>query len=222
MEYWEKHKKAVIKYAKSTKPQALRDAIHVLSREAATFNPVIAKAIYDIYAEDGNVLDPFSGWGDRAIGALGSPRVKKYIGVDANPNLKLGYQRLKEELDHDDKITFNIQDIRSFDTDEKFDLIFTSPPYYDFEVYSDEESQSITGFNTYEEWYKGFMVPILTKLAQFLTPGGRLILHIGATNRTKTFHTDTIGTLKQIGLTMVQEIHCITKGKPYVPIWVFQ
>ena len=37
-----------------------------------------------------------------------------------------------------------------------FDLVFTSPPYFAKEAYSDDEEQSYKKFNQYETWVEGF------------------------------------------------------------------
>ena len=45
--------------------------------------------------------------------------------------------------------------------DKYYDMCLTSPPYYDLEVYSHEESQSIKRYNTYEKWLNEFIKPVI-------------------------------------------------------------
>ena len=60
----------------------------------------------------------------------------------------------------------------------KVDLVFTSPPYFDAEGYSDDESQSNIKFPLYEEWREGFLRPTLETAVEWLTPGRPLIWNI--------------------------------------------
>ena len=45
--------------------------------------------------------------------------------------------------------------------DKRYDMCLTSPPYYDLEVYSHEDSQSIKSYNTYDEWLNKFIKPVI-------------------------------------------------------------
>ena len=45
--------------------------------------------------------------------------------------------------------------------EKRFDMCLTSPPYYDLEVYSHEETQSIQKFKSYDEWINEFIKPII-------------------------------------------------------------
>ena len=50
-----------------------------------------------------------------------------------------------------------------------FDCCITSPPYYDLEIYSNEETQSINKFQTYESWLENFIDPIIKYVTEHCT-----------------------------------------------------
>ena len=126
-------------------------------------------------------LDISAGWGDRLISALLSPYVQVYCGVDPNPCLHPGYKSIIKHLDptHQKTCTL-IQD--GFETatlpDTKFDLVFSSPPFFNLEVYSKEKTDSLTKYNNMEAWFVGFLIPSITKSLDYLAPGGYLVLYI--------------------------------------------
>ena len=60
----------------------------------------------------------------------------------------------------------------------KVDLIFTSPPYFDLERYSDETTQSSFRFPSLSEWLEGFVFQTLRRSVRCLKPGGHLALNV--------------------------------------------
>ena len=123
--------------------------------EPSVFSAFLAKAVFDWFKPE-TVFDPCAGWGARAIGALAAKSVKCYVATDINEKLfetlpvGFGYQNLKRELDREDKLAFFNCSILDFDPTkskptvpnesgkipEQYDMIFTSPPFYDFEIYN--------------------------------------------------------------------------------------
>ena len=53
-----------------------------------------------------------------------------------------------------------------------FDSIFTSPPYFDVEKYSDEETQSYKRYTTIDSWNKNFLHKTIGKLIPTLKKDG--------------------------------------------------
>jgi DNA modification methylase len=60
----------------------------------------------------------------------------------------------------------------------KFDLIFTSPPYFDREIYSIEDTQSCMRYPKYQDWRDKFLFKVLDKCVTVLLKGGHLIINI--------------------------------------------
>jgi hypothetical protein len=92
-----------------------------------------------------SVLDPFAGFGGRMVGSL--IKGYNYIGIDSNVNLKESYDALlnTEYFNLDiSKVTMIFDDCLNIDyTKYKYDVIFTSPIYYNIEVYENMEKKTI-------------------------------------------------------------------------------
>ena len=59
-----------------------------------------------------------------------------------------------------------------------FDLVFTSPPYFQLEIYSDQPTQSDKQYKTEEEWLKGFMFKSIENINKLLKIDGYFVLII--------------------------------------------
>lgn len=46
-----------------------------------------------------------------------------------------------------------------------YDLVLTSPPYYNLEVYSSEDTQSENRYNSYADWLKQWFEPLVLSTA---------------------------------------------------------
>src|SRR5690606_9365845 len=58
------------------------------------------------------------------------------------------------------------------------DLVFSSPPFFDLEIYSDSVEDSYKKYNQESSWYDGFLIPSLRKAASLLIKGGHMVLYI--------------------------------------------
>ena len=140
------------------------------------------------------IFDPCAGWSDRLVGALASGNmVSHYIGVDPNLALIPGQKRVVElcpstvVTHHIPKCAEDIED-EDFGAYKKmlFDLVFTSPPFFNKEHYSDCDCQSIKRYcdpgrplkDNLECWLERFLFPMLEKAWLRLKPGGFLAIHI--------------------------------------------
>lgn len=104
------------------------------------FDPALAELMYRWFCPDGGkILDPFAGGSVRGIVAnkLGF----KYTGIDireeqVQSNFDQGVRILGEDCPN--WIAGDSEEVLSkFDSNIKYDFIFTCPPYLDLEVYSD-------------------------------------------------------------------------------------
>ena len=59
-----------------------------------------------------------------------------------------------------------------------FDLICTSPPYFDLEKYSDDKNQSIKRYPDFETWYNKFLLNCLNQCIKKLNHTGILAINI--------------------------------------------
>ena len=148
------------------------------------FPPFVARQIYQKYAsgkKNISVLDPCCGWGGRMIGCASIPNTT-YVGCEPCTETYEGLVKLGVWL-KTLQPTFNFviyqKPFEDFMTDEKFDIALTSPPYYNTEKYSDEETNSLNRYKTYEEWVEGFYEPLILNTVGYLNEGGVFILNVG-------------------------------------------
>ena len=102
------------------------------------FRPLMAMEVYTMFKPT-CVLDFTCGWGGRLLGACVLD-VPQYIGIDSNKHLAKPYHSLttflKEQGAKTD-IQLFFEDALTFDYSTlKYNMVFTSPPYYDLEIYS--------------------------------------------------------------------------------------
>jgi hypothetical protein len=196
-------------------PYDMRERLYEHVREPTQFKISIAKAIIDGHCKKGICMDPCMGWGDRLIAALCSD-IAKYIGFDPNTHLENGYNSIIQDANSTVQTELYIEPFSDKGYDN-VDLVFTSPPFFDLEVYTNQETQSIHNVKTYKEWLKVFYYPMLDVAWQSLKKGGKLILYIGDTKCTPTFVKDTIdyiqgGTYQQIFLSKRMSFEMWTKN----------
>lgn len=152
--------------------------------KVANFCPKNARDIYQRYFPNQTklrILDTSAGFGSRMSAALLTNNY--YIGIDPNTPLmkKLNEygQFLKENklTDCDFKLFCKGSEEHIPMLDGKIDLMFTSPPYFDLEIYTDEETQSIN-YGNYENWTKYFAEPTIKNIFKYLKVGGYAMINI--------------------------------------------
>jgi len=112
------------------------------------FKPAVAKMLYKRYNVK-KTFDPSAGWGARAIAAVACG--VEYYATDPLTSSKVNnlitfFNGKGTVFNSGSEIQETYKDIPTVD------FIFTSPPYFNLEVYSDNSSQSIESFPNYSEW----------------------------------------------------------------------
>lgn len=167
---------------KEINPQVLRTIISLRKYIAAQFRPSAAKAIYDYFQAE-TVLDFSMGWGDRILGAHASEYVKKYVGFDPNVNLLPAYaMQIKHYNSIGKPMEFSIYphcaEEPTLLTRDKFDLVFTSPPYFDKEKYDQSLNQSYIKYKAFDSWMQNFLFKAIDLRTTGLKSGGHLVINI--------------------------------------------
>jgi 16S rRNA G966 N2-methylase RsmD len=121
----------------------------------------------------GRVLDPCMGWGGRLLGSVASGA--EYVGFDPNTETFRHLNEMVEFLGIQHKVRLICDDALNMDSYDlgKFDVVLTSPPYFDLEVYSHETTQSVASRTTYEAWNNGFLAPLIQKSVAHLNENGK-------------------------------------------------
>ena len=146
------------------------ETIQINKGSVCFFTPVNAKYIYTKYNAT-SVLDPTAGWGGRLLGA--SSMNIKYTGFDTNINLKKGYDKMIEDLDLKNVSMF-YENSLSYDFNNlEYDLVLTSPPYYNLELYD-----NMNPFKDEDDFYNNFLIPLMIKCYVHLQAGGKSCFNI--------------------------------------------
>lgn len=156
----------------------LRSCITLRKYVASQYKPSAAKAIYEKYVSE-NVLDFSSGWGDRLSGFCAAETTRSYTGVDPNENLFQGYSEQIKAYNSGKEIRMLQGCSENIDLGNRsFDTIFTSPPYYNIERYTQELSQSFAAYRKLEDWNTHYMGATIENVWKHLEVGGHLIINI--------------------------------------------
>ena len=153
------------------------------------------------------VFDPFAGHGDRALLYM-EYGCRTYIGNDTNANewnflnsnlitLINKYKKFGQ------KCEVRIKDSMIYEPEleNKVDFVYTSPPYFDFEIY-DGFAEQIQNMKTYDDFHREFSVPIFTNVYKYMKDGGIVILQ---TEKDKKLKQKWIDMMISVGFKNITE-----------------
>ena len=165
----------------------LRTMIGLRKYICAQFKPNVAKALYDLFKAR-NVLDFSMGWGDRLAGFYASQNTELYVGVDPRRENHPIYQKQSDfyhsmltMFESDKKVDFYSEAAEDFYYDgyeNTFDIVFTSPPYFNVERYSYDDNQSWVRYKNIDSWNYQFLQKSLDNIIPTLKSGGKLCINI--------------------------------------------
>jgi hypothetical protein len=127
----------------------------------------------------GSVLDPCAGWGGRMLGTVSYGA--HYTAFEPNTETYSNLTKLIEFLDIGNKVTLICDDalnIKKYNL-PKVDMVLTSPPYFDLEIYTDQPTQSIANTSSYTDWSTKFLREIIHLGIDHLNPGGVSCWNVG-------------------------------------------
>ena len=140
-------------------------ALTLGTQACSNFRPGIALKYYKDFCKEGDViLDTSTGYGGRLIGFIAFGKASTYIGIDPNTETCIGNTRLAADLGVLEKVSIFCSPVEDLDPlllKERCDFAFTSPPYFNREIYSNEETQSYKRYLTVETWVEKFLKAML-------------------------------------------------------------
>ena len=181
-----------------------------------------------------NIYDPSSGWGGRILGAMSSLKRIHYIGTDPNTDNfidELGITRYEYVANffnskaletnnfwEEEKNTYHLfqegsehignhPDFQQYKG--KLDMVFTSPPYFDREQYSDDDEQSFKAYPMYSDWRDNFLKPTLTNAYESLRSDRYLLWNIADIK----LNGDNFHPLEQDSIDIIESLGGVYKGK---------
>lgn len=214
---WQRRKKLWI--SKGIKSEIGRDVsvinMDTKSREnnsveyVSVFDPALCEVLYHWFCpHEGKILDPFAGGSVRGIVAnyLGY----KYTGIDIRQEqIESNREQALDILPINNQPQWYVGDSNKVLEDkwqEKFDFVFSCPPYADLEVYSDLDGDiSNKPYKQFLELYES----IIEKSCKHLKNGGYACFVVGEV-RDKNgnyigFVPDTINAFKKCGMNFYNE-----------------
>ena len=171
----------------SITPHNLRETIYKMAKECTSHRPSNIMSMIQLFNSK-SVLDISSGWGDRLIGAMASN--VNYLGVDPNKCLHEGYNNIINEFKQYtdkhyqvlegefEKIDFHDLYNKKIIKNITFDLVYTSPPYFDLEIYTDKSPQSTSNYSEEDQWFNLFLKVALKNAWNLLQDNGVMAINI--------------------------------------------
>lgn len=148
---------------------------------AMQFRPAAAREIYSYYGAK-NILDFSAGWGDRLCGFYATPTAESYIGIDPNVAVYENYHKqdifYSKLIGKKNTMFLNMPAEEVGLPPEIVDFVFTSPPYFNCEIYTRDDTQSENRYDNLKNWLDGFLKPTLSMAYYALKPGGIIALNI--------------------------------------------
>ena len=174
-------------------PKVVRDCIYESSKDADGIKEstqfkislavsVIKKclSIVGVAPHEASLLDISAGWGDRLISAI-SLDVANYVACDPNTTLREGHRKIIDTFARGSdryRVIYEPFESASLPPTIEYDLVFTSPPFFDLEVYTKDTNQSVATHEGPINWLVGFLFKSLEKAWKVLKVGGIMAIHI--------------------------------------------
>jgi SAM-dependent methyltransferase len=209
--------RAVIRRSLSVWPErhganasCLRKMLKTYSNCAAVsnFKPSVARAIIHKFSSPGDTVIDFSaGFGGRLLGCLTLPR--RYIGIEPS---KMQVRGLKRCIDTVCRLGASAgvaeircgcaEDLMPTVDSESSALVFSSPPYHDWEKYSFQKTQSFVRYPSYSEWLDKFLRPVVEQSYRVLRNGGYLAVNVPNGSQRLSLAEDLEDLAKAAGFTL--------------------
>ena len=205
-------------------PTAMRRALELVTGEnIQNFKPQNARALVEELCPVmwGNIYDYSAGYGGRLLG-IGSSNMKyNYIGIDPNSETIKYLNFFNECIDEAVGVKGTIiQNVSEEFVPNDIDLAFSSPPYFNLEKYSDEDTQCMVRYSTLDQWFSGYAEPTIENIYKGLNKDGIFATNIAdyKTYGKKTYKVvdDWITISERIGFKHVGTIKMMLNTRPGV------
>jgi|TARA_B110000908_G_C10247267_1_gene449580 DNA modification methylase len=177
---------------------------HKLPSDTSIFDPALCEVLYHWFVpKGGTILDPFAGGSVRGI--VANYLDFKYTGIDIRQEqVDSNREQALDILDVNNQPQWYVGDsnlVLDNMTSNKYDLVFSCPPYADLEVYSDMDGD-ISNM-PYEKFMKAYE-EIINKSCNLVKKEGYAIFVVGEVRDKKGnyigFVPDTIKAFKKAGM----------------------
>ena len=169
---------------KTVIPQNLRRALELVNGGTIqNFKPMNARAVWEYICPNfmGRVLDFSSGYGGRMLGAMTSNMRYHYTGIDPNTDTFRGLDALGSLVNEVVGTSYEMYNTVSEEFDPEagaYDASFSSPPYFNLEIYTDELTQCMNRYTNMDAWFEHYVEPTLRMLHKGLAQDGMYAVNI--------------------------------------------
>jgi 16S rRNA G966 N2-methylase RsmD len=148
------------------------------------------------------VLDPCAGWGGRMLGAVSSGA--NYIAFEPNTTTYTNLQKIVKFLGIQNSVTLICDGAENMNKYElpMVDMVLTSPPYFDLEVYTHETTQSVSNIESYQNWADNWLRTVIKLGLDHLKPTGVSCWNVGKV-RTRDMNDDVCKYHTEFGYTQI-------------------
>lgn len=142
---------------------SLSELLQLKQKSTSIFDPVLCEVMYRWFTGEGDtIFDPFAGGSVRGI--VASKTNRNYIGTDIREEQVLSNIEQSKQLCDNYIPEWICSDALDWDGGE-YDFLFTCPPYYSLEVYSELETDLSTMTDEqFEKTYDAILTKHLTQL----------------------------------------------------------
>ena len=182
LQYFEKNKKKILNSSIINGKFSLkkfRDVMYFSNTKYCNkFNIIFSYYIYKIFKPK-SILDSSSGWGDRLISAIAYGC--EYTGYDPSYCLSPVYKKIIDTLTtNSNRKKYKVikKPFEEANINKKYDLAFTSPPFFDLEVYEKSNNQSLNKYKNINSWIKNFLLKLVDKNIESLNVNGYFIIYV--------------------------------------------
>ena len=142
---------------------SLSELLQLKQKSTSIFDPVLCEVMYRWFTREGDtIFDPFAGGSVRGI--VASKTNRNYIGTDIREEQVLSNIEQSKQLCDNYIPEWICSDALDWN-DGEYDFLFTCPPYYSLEVYSELETDLSTMTDEqFEKTYDAILTKHLTQL----------------------------------------------------------
>lgn len=204
-------------------PSCLRRMLRTFPGAASVSNyrPMFAKAIISRYCpKDGAVVDFSAGYGGRLLGAIAANR--DYIGIEPNLSQVKGFTKMSDAIAAGG---FQLPNLRFLNGPAEkelpklrqgsADLIFSSPPFFNWEHYSHSNNQSFRRYPRYDAWLARFLIPVIAESCRLLKQDGYLVLNV-TNGRRRPSPEDVAKIARKVGFRCLTVHEMVFPKVPYL------
>lgn len=182
----------------------------------SVFDPVLAELMYRWFTiPGGRILDPFAG--EATKGIVATMLGYDYTGIELRDVQVEANRKQAAALGLEPNwICGDSSEIDQYTVNhEPYDLVFTSPPYFSLEIYSQSEKDgsSMASYEKFMEWYEDIFAKTVAKLKK----NRFLVVKVSEVRDPKTgfyvnFVPDNVYMFERLGLRFYDELILVNRG----------